>query len=1137
MKSFNVLDRNLNVQESYLLEASAGTGKTFSIENIVCRLLVESDPPILIDQILVVTFTKAATSDLKTRIRQNIEKALNYLSGSGNEEQLPDYLQAIIEKDELFSSKAISHLKNALFGFDEAQIFTIHSFCSKMLTSHVLEGDLVLNSTSDEPTLVKQEVLKIIRNFFRTELTKNNFSAAQLRIVLKKHKSSIENVEKALIKWTTGGLEAISTPSFQDSFFKFKHVMSQFCFEKDKIIADFNLQISNYRKLKNHETGHEKIVFFASLFEKEELLEDDFDQLIQDGLYLLEALDPTLLKVKAKAIPKNEIHYPDFNTNLSKTLLPIVKEASAYENIFCRMVHLSRSMLHRYLKNEEKFRFDDLLKLMRQGLKNERFLFSVREKYRSCIIDEFQDTDHLQWEIFRIIFQGFCPFYLVGDPKQSIYSFRQADIYTYLKAAHSIPETQHLSLDTNYRSLPNLINSLNELFKFETSPHFIQLPKLQKTLDFVQVKCPKNNPEINFPDALGSLHFFIAQDEQNKTKLPLEELEDKFYFPFMAEQIIQLKQHGFKFSQMAILVKDHFQATRVLKYFNAQNIKISLQRLTSLVDSIVVQLLIELLLAVISPRDESALKTALGTVFIGFSNIQILSLKEELVLEDVLSKFYQFKKILYSFGFLKFLEAFLKSTWNGSSVVSRIMSYEDGHDLYDDLLQISDLIIEHQSETKSTPQGLIRFLKDFSMLNFDSDDKIKKLKDPNLDAIKTLTIHSSKGLEFDIVFAIGLINRSPTPDTFIPVQREDETVLEPLVDTTTVQYINLIEELDAEKSRQLYVAMTRAKYRVYVPCAFAIKNKEIELASASCMELFLANLKFFNNDESSTYERIQKLNSENVIKWINTLAPDLNITYSNLNEMNFSIDQLPDEKKVFLEEPLKVNVQNSPCYTSSFTQLAKQTVTGKQNKVTPHDFEIDQKTIHNLPSGAKTGILLHTILESLPLEEYEYIKKPSDLQRFVIPFLSGTKFESWALVFQEIIFNVLNCSLSSFKFKEIDRTKIYREKEFIFSNFNASGYIKGVIDLFFLHEGKYYFIDWKSNWLGATNDDYIENALVESMKGHDYYLQADIYSQAIKRFLNIVDARNFEDCFGGIFYIFLRGLDLNNDQSGILHFK
>lgn len=1128
----NVLDRNLNVQDSYLLEASAGTGKTFSIENIVVRMLIEHETPLLLDQILIVTFTKAATSDLKKRIRQNIEKALQIFKNPKNCEQNPDYIEAHLEKGETAIKSAISKLKTALFTFDDAQIFTIHSFCSKMLHENIIEGGISLGCKETNSSLLNTEVIDVIRNFFRTELTAKKFSQAQINIVLKKHKSDIEKVEKALLKWVLKGLEIKKTTDFFDLFQKFVQVIKNHPFEKEKILADFENQIVNYKKLKNHETGLEKVTEFANLFEKDVLDEDDFDRLIQNDLYLLEALDQKQLKVKVKPLEK-PLFYPDLISQLKKELLPLVEEASSYECIFARMAHDAANLLQNYLIEEEKFSFDDLLKYMKEALKNEQFLDTVRKRYKAAIIDEFQDTDQIQWEIFNGLFTGFSPIYLVGDPKQSIYSFRQADIYTYLKAANTIQEDHRLSLDTNFRSQPSLTCCLNALFEKALSPEFIELPKLAAVLDFLKVKSPSSISEYPFTDTLGSVHFFIAEAQN---KFDIDEIE-KYYFPFIADQIQSLQAQGFKSSQMAILVKDQFQAKRILDYMQEKGFALELQRLSNLSESAVLPNLIELLTAILQPRDESALKKALGSQLIGFTAQDILSLKDPLFFENILDKFFYLKSLLFTFGFSSFFQGFLKSSFlSDLNVAEALMQKENGADIYDDLLQISELLNEHQSQTKATVDDLLCFLKEFDILSFDSDDRMKKLKDPTLEAIKVLTIHSSKGLEFDIVFALGLINRTPLPDTLIPVQIDCKTILEPLNDKSSKNYLDHCQELDAEKLRQLYVAMTRAKYRLYVPAAFCLKGKEIEAPSASCMELFLAKMKPFRNHEISLYENIQNLKLTNFISLLETLKINLKFTYSKLNEMSFSF-KVQEKQHATLKAPKVVQILDESIYMTSFTKSCKKKYIPSKPIEMPHDFNLEEKNKHNLPTGRKTGILFHSILESFPFEKYTDISHMRELNSFTQSFLNGTKFENWQSIFNEILFNLLNCHLDSFKFKDIDPYKIYREQEFIYPQLDVNGYMNGIIDFMFMHDDKYYFIDWKSNWLGDTDEDYGEENLKQAMMENDYYLQANIYKQAITRFLSIVDQRSFEECFGGIFYIFLRGLSAESPDNGVLFFK
>src|ERR1700733_933837 len=182
LKTFNVLDRHLDIHRNYLLEASAGTGKTFSIENIVVRLLLEGKM-LSLEKILVVTFTRAAVRDLKNRIRANIEKALNFLISKPHVG--PDYLLKICEEGEASTTFARRRLEQALLIFDQAQIFTIHSFCARALSENVFESNMRVDSVlSDEP-LSRTMLLGIIKDFFRTEIRPEIYSPAQLKLVLK----------------------------------------------------------------------------------------------------------------------------------------------------------------------------------------------------------------------------------------------------------------------------------------------------------------------------------------------------------------------------------------------------------------------------------------------------------------------------------------------------------------------------------------------------------------------------------------------------------------------------------------------------------------------------------------------------------------------------------------------------------------------------------------------------------------------------------------------------------------------------------------------------------------------------------------------------------------------------------------
>ncbi|HRD55725.1 MAG TPA: 3'-5' exonuclease, partial [Parachlamydiaceae bacterium] len=685
--------------------------------------------------------------------------------------------------------------------------------------------------------------------------------------------------------------------------------------------------------------------------------------------------------------------------------------------------------------------------------------------------------------------------------------FRQADIYTYLKAKSLVNEENQLSLDTNFRSHPPLVHALNRLF--ESASSWMELPRLNSSLEYMAVKASSKREEHAFTDGFESVHFFIADDHSNK-KLKIKELEERLYFPFICNQIKSLKKQGFSLSEMAILVKDHFQAERIMHFLKEKKVAAFLQRVSSLSSSCQVLRLQELLEAVISPKDESVLKTALGGSFIGFSHEEILELNDPFKMEEVLSRFFHFRHLLYHFGFLSFFEAFLKSSWKGLSVAEELLSKENGENSYLTLLQIGEIVAQEEVKGRFPPEKLLQFLKSFDALDFDGDSRMKKWRGEEKEAVQILTIHSSKGLEFDIVFALGLVNENPLEDVLIPAVQGEKMVLIPFDKKLDACVYNL--ELNAEKMRQLYVAMTRSRYRLYVPAAFSSKEKRQELAVASCMELFLGKL----NCQTS--------------KELMTKLEELKISYSSLEESveNFDLEESFQEE-IILVKPEKVNISFDPIYTVSFTQLAKKTA-AETSKGSPKDFDAAEKTSHTLPSSAKLGILLHSILEALFLKKYAPILAKEELNSFIEPFIFGGSFWGWRDVIAEMVFRVLQIKFDTFEFKDIAMSKTYSEKEFLY--FYENGLMKGVVDFMFMHQDKYYFIDWKSNWLGNSSSDYSREAMQKEMEKNDYFLQADIYSQAIQRFLKAADDRDFEECFGGAYYIFLRGLNAEN-QNGV----
>jgi exodeoxyribonuclease V beta subunit len=214
----------------------------------------------------------------------------------------------------------------------------------------------------------------------------------------------------------------------------------------------------------------------------------------------------------------------------------------------------------------------------------------------------------------------------------------------------------------------------------------------------------------------------------------------------------------------------------------------------------------------------------------------------------------------------------------------------------------------------------------------------------------------------------------------------------------------------------------------------------------------------------------------------------------------------------------------------------------------PRDYECSTKEVHTLPANSETGLLIHNILEKLNFKEFRYLKNAEEVIPFIRPFVQKSAFKEWETVVAQLIFNVLKTPISddlgSFCLADLELSQLYREMPFVFPYKRGDciediefkeGLIKGVIDCLFYYQGYYYLLDWKTNWLGSQFDAYAPSYLQPVMQEHAYFLQAAIYTEAIKRYLSLVEKRPFEECFGGAFYLFMRGIQ-PGEKTGIYHF-
>lgn len=339
------------------------------------------------------------------------------------------------------------------------------------------------------------------------------------------------------------------------------------------------------------------------------------------------------------------------------------------------------------------------------------------------------------------------------------------------------------------------------------------------------------------------------------------------------------------------------------------------------------------------------------------------------------------------------------------------------------------------------------------------------------EAVQIMTLHTSKGLEFDIVFALGLATRTPEAE-------EGE-----------------IEEMNAEKLRQLYVAMTRAKRRLYAPMAFS--EKEAKPGGQSPMELFCHHLE----KEGPLLERLSLLSQKE------------SITYERLDEFPLiKVEEAILKSELPFQPLLAPTPPFSPSYISSFTSLAQ--AKEKETKMGEMSEEI---SLHTLPRGVETGIAIHSVFEKLFSSGSAIWRSELATKALVLEELQFSPLALWIEPIQKMVWQTLSMPLQVegefFSLSQLDEIQV--EMEFLFTA--PPHFVKGFIDLVFSWKGKYYFLDWKTNWLGDSDKAYEQSSLRAAMEEHDYFLQAALYTEALRRYLDKGEV------LGGALYFFVRG--------------
>lgn len=1029
---FNILDPNETLNERLFLEASAGTGKTFTIEHFVLRLMIEKG--LSIDEILVVTFTNKATRELIERIEKLMEGALDALKlAEQNDERAYEhfpYFKAIRS-----FSKVYAHLEKNLTQFDKAAISTLHGFAHSALKKCDLGSMISHDETSLKEFISEQvsaECLSGSLNPFHIQKLKRRYPTAD---------ELFSEIERA----TYAGGNISPMPSYSELITKLLKRLETLC-------RPSSLEFL-YEELT--ELGSE----YKGILTREKRLKPGFDFPLkelythtQSGPWTLEkvarfaaAFEP-IVKALAKA---NQKKSAQADTSKKRRLIESYAEAFYGLETYLfdpdvTLYTLASSLVKKkkelgYLHSPDDYlhRFEDLVKepALKQQLNSQ-----VVSSYRAVIIDEFQDTDPAQWTIFsNLFFSNSAIDYalVVGDPKQSIYGFRKADIYTFFAAKDSFSKASWYRLSTNFRSSPRLTETLNKLFSLRSDGTFLWLPKLKQTVPFT----PSLSPTVETQsDDSSPIHAFISK------RTPDLKAQEKCIFPWVYSEIINLIELGMLKHEIALLVCDRYQMQAVESYLSKRGLKTQCHRDLSLSERSDWQKLKSMLEALYSDRASARAKAAL---FMDQPTRDLFSTESKKTVEEAFRKA---RLDLQEGGLLHALLKFQCRSWIDSA-----------------LLNLAEEFESFRSENGFLAWDVYRAIEAFEE---DYKDEVEAEKG----LIQVMTIHKSKGLEFGAVFALGLVQ--PSRGLGRAFEVDGQIKLKSLAAESEIHAQE--EELDAEKLRAFYVCTTRAKSKLFMPL---MTGERIVQGKASM------NGAFFSRAFESS-----EIDSEQLARALNSIGAKVKLeedfesveTHAEFEDPKKEIGQGLSNYALTYDLGSLRSAFEPAMAAISYSSLHEQ----KSGQV-PTALESLSK---NEPKGPEIGTQLHEVLRIIFERGWHSKFGPEVFQRAakrVIPKSQLQKYESY---FYTWVQKALTSPIEDIgPLKEVAWENLAVEQPFYLNMEDSSGAkIQGVIDLVVHHEGKIYIIDWKSNALSCYRPEDLEHA----MHSHGYFLQASFYRYA-----------------------------------------
>jgi len=1175
-----------------LIEASAGTGKTHTITTLVLRLLLERGRRL--SEILVVTFTRAAAAELRQRIRRRLRIAARAFGGGGPGD---DGEIATLVARSADRARARARLLGALRELDEAPILTLHGFCARVLAEHAFElgAPFAAEAAADNDGLAAA----VVADFWGRELLAA--SVAEARALGRRAPFSVllglarQAVARPDLEVVPAVAEPVDTAAPLAALVAAQaHAQKAWLGEREAVA----------RLLTSH-PGLKRNLYRADW--------------IPGWLAGVDALLGAPVPAAAELVGAARRLTPGALTAATRAGHAPPRHAcfELLEALVCahdragealeswvlafeqRLVAHARATLPATRRRAGVVTFDDLLLQLLGALRGpggEGLASALRSRYPAALIDEFQDTDPVQYEILdRIYADPAATFLVIGDPKQAIYSFRGADLFAYLRAARDVGR-EAFTLDVCYRADPRLVAAVNRLFARRPAPFLLEDVRYRPV-----APRPGATERLATPGGdHGALELVVlGATEPGSTARPTGGAASDVPAAAAAEVVrwlgagATLDGAPLGAADVAVLTRTNDEAERVQRELARLGVPSVLYGDRSVLDTEEAFEVSLVLGALAAPARGERVRAALATRLVGVDGGELFRLaSDEAAWEAWVERFERWHERWRSRGFSHAYRALLDEL----DVVPRLLGEPRGERRTTNVLHLGELLNEAATTRHLGPAALERW---FERVRHDRGARDEGVVDAtqlrlesDAEAVRVVTVHRSKGLEYPVVVAASLAaGRGDHGGGMRPVLFHDpEAAHRPRLclggpGQQRAAALAASEAL-AEGLRLAYVAVTRARHQATVLVRPATGFDETPLGSllrgpgataearrgrgGPSAAVILEDLRELAGDDPATLRARPAAPASRVAALAPAPAPAA-VTLRRATRRFSLARRVTSYTALVARAPVLAEDEGT-----DHDQLAAGDAVSVEGHAAPSAAPT-RVPLHAFPRGAASGIALHAVLEHVDFPSYD----PAAERPLVEAELTrqGLDRAAWGEVVAAALGGVIDTPLADGGPRLRDlapgawRTEVeftlpvgaraataprsraldaaalarviaarggvvsspgYPERVAALGFAALVGHLRGFVDLVFEHGGRHFLVDYKSNHLGDHFADYAAAPLAAAMAEHHYFLQASLYAVALHRHLaNFRRGYDYDRDFGGVYYLFLRGMDPGRPGAGV----